>query len=106
MSNPPFKRLWPLVALALLGVTMLLWWQSRPKTPPPAPAKSSPARAPTPPPPVTPNPGPDGRSTSGQASVAVTPPGPDPYTQLNAALALQDPQFRAREFGRLLQAEI
>src|SRR4051812_39524489 len=88
MSNPPFKRLWPLFACALLLVTILLWWQSRPATAP----KSAPStNRPT-------------EKAAAPAPVAVTPPAQSagPEVRLNAALRIPDPRQRAQEFGMLL----
>src|SRR4051812_29361066 len=88
MSNPPFKRIWPLVAFALLLVTVLLWWQSRPT---PAPKSRPSATRPA-------------EKTAAPASVAVAPApqSAGPEVRLNAALRIPDPRQRAQEFGMLL----
>src|SRR4051812_7490025 len=92
MSNPPFKRFWPLVACALLALTVLLWWQSRP-APIPAKPKSAPKRAAvTVPPPIAPNPQPEPPPTDPN----------DPRTALASALAQADPRMRFQQFGQLL----
>lgn len=97
MSEPPFKRYWPLVALALLAITISLWWLTRPaapqrapQAPPPTPAPVAKAPPPAPPAPVSPPPAP--------------PPPVDPYPELTAALAQTDPRLRAQQFGMAFQA--
>src|SRR6185436_8765834 len=89
MPNPPFKRFWPLIACALLALTVLLWWQSRPATSKPAPTAAT----------ATPRPA---ATQKKQPDPAPADDPNDPRTALAAALEQADPRLRSQQFGQLL----
>jgi hypothetical protein len=82
------------VAAALLGATVLLWWQTRPAAQGVKPAPASRQETPKGPP----------QSTAAPTVPAVpAKAADDPRDALEAALKSPDPGQRARDFGELLQ---